>query len=111
VMPDVAWCGGLTQAKKIADMGTTHYLPVAPHNCGGPVLHAATMHLAAAVPNLYIAESVRRHYADEYLPIVGPIAGPRDGFFDLPGGPGLGMDLLPSVMDRPDLVRRITDLR
>lgn len=111
VMPDVAWCGGLTQAKKIADMGATHYLPVAPHNCGGPVLHAATMHLAAAVPNLYIAESVRRHYADEYLPIVGPIAGPRDGFFDLPGGPGLGMDLLPSVMDRPDLVRRITDLR
>ena len=109
VMPDVAWCGGLTQAKKIADMGAAHYLPVAPHNCGGPILHAATMHLAAAVPNLNIAESVRRHYADEYLPIVGPIAAPRDGFFDLPGGPGLGMDLLPSVLERADLVRRRTD--
>ena len=108
VMPDVAWCGGLTQAKKIADLGAAHYLPVAPHNCGGPVLHAATMHLAAAVPNLYIAESVRRHYGDEYVPIVGSIGGPHDGFFDLPEGPGLGMDLLPEVLERPDLVRRVT---
>ncbi|MBI2686137.1 MAG: mandelate racemase/muconate lactonizing enzyme family protein [Acidobacteria bacterium] len=108
VMPDVAWCGGLTQAKKIADMGAVHYLPVAPHNCGGPVLHAATMHLAAAVPNLYIAESVRRHYADEYTPIVGPLDAPQDGFFDLPRGPGLGLDLLPAVLERGDLVRRRT---
>ena len=106
VNPDVAWCGGLTQAKKIADMAATYYLPVAPHNCGGPLLHAATMHLAAAMPNLYVAESVRRHYLDEYLGVVGHIAGPRDGFFDLPGGPGLGMDLLPEVLERGDLVRR-----
>ncbi len=109
VMPDVAWCGGLTQAKKIADMGAAHYLPVAPHNCGGPILHAATMHLAAAVPNLYIAESVRRHYADEYIPIVGQLATPKDGFFDLPQGPGLGMDLAPDVLTRPDLHRRVSE--
>jgi L-alanine-DL-glutamate epimerase-like enolase superfamily enzyme len=109
VMPDVAWCGGLTQAKKIADMGAAHYLPVAPHNCGGPVLHAATMHLAAAIPNLYIAESVRRHYAEEYTPVTGPLDGPCDGFFSLPRGRGLGLDLLPSVLDRGDLVRRRTE--
>jgi L-alanine-DL-glutamate epimerase-like enolase superfamily enzyme len=104
VMPDIAWCGGLTQAKKIADMAHAHYLPAAPHNCGGPVLHAATLHLAAAIPNLFIAESVRRHYADEYLPVVGPLAKPVDGFFDLPPGPGLGIDILP----RPDLISRLT---
>jgi galactonate dehydratase len=104
VMPDVAWCGGLTQARKIADMGAAHYLPVAPHNCGGPVLHAATLHLAAAVPNLFIAESVRRHYADEYVPVVGELAGPRDGFFELPGGPGLGIELV----ERDDYRRRWT---
>lgn len=108
VMPDVAWCGGLTQAKKIADIGAAHYLPAAPHNCGGPILHAATMHLAAAVPNLYIAESVRRHYADEYIPIVGELPKPVDGFFALPQGPGLGIGLLPEVLARPDLVRRLT---
>jgi len=53
---------------------------------------------------------VRRHYADEYQPVVGPISAPREGFFDLPGGPGLGIDLLPAVLDRPDLVRRRTAL-
>lgn len=109
VMPDVAWCGGLTQARKIADLAATHYLPTAPHNCGGPLLHAATMHLAAAIPNLFIAESVRRHYADEYLAVVGPLAKPENGFFGLPGGPGLGMDLAAAVLERPDLVRRRTN--
>lgn len=106
IMPDISWCGGITEARKIANQAATHLLPVAPHNCGGPVLHAATMHLAAAVPNLYIAESVRRHYADEYVAITGGSPSPVDGFFALPAGPGLGVNLLPEVLDRPDLTRR-----
>lgn len=106
VMPDVSWCGGLTEAHKIATLAHAHYLPAAPHNCGGPLLHAATLHLAAAIPNLSIAESVRRHYADEYLEIAGPLFPPRDGYFDLPEGPGLGVELMPDVFSRPDLLRR-----
>ncbi|MGH9662610.1 MAG: mandelate racemase/muconate lactonizing enzyme family protein, partial [Bryobacteraceae bacterium] len=51
LMPDICWCGGISEAKKIATMAETHYLPVAPHNCGGPVLHLATAHLAANLPN------------------------------------------------------------
>ena len=53
--------------------------------------HAATLHLAAALPNLFIAESVRRHYAEEYLPAVGPLPAPVDGYFRLPQGPGLAV--------------------
>src|SRR5579862_6041194 len=41
VMPDICWCGGISEAHKIATAAEMHYLPVAPHNCGGPVLHAA----------------------------------------------------------------------
>jgi len=52
IMPDVSWCGGISEGKKIATMAETYYLPIAPHNCGGPVLHYATAHLAANVPNL-----------------------------------------------------------
>jgi galactonate dehydratase len=105
-MPDIAWCGGITQARKIADLAHTHYLGAAPHNCGGPLLHAATLHLAAAVPNLQIAESVRRHYAEEYLPYVGPLPPPVNGAFPLPQGPGLGVELLPSLLASPDLQLR-----
>jgi L-alanine-DL-glutamate epimerase-like enolase superfamily enzyme len=64
IMPDICWCGGISEAKKIAAMAEIHYLPVAPHNCGGPVLHAASLHLAANVTNLYVLETVRRHYLD-----------------------------------------------
>jgi L-alanine-DL-glutamate epimerase-like enolase superfamily enzyme len=103
VMPDICWCGGISEAKKIAAMAETHYLPVAPHNCGGPVLHAASLHLAANVTNLYILESVRRHYLDEYRGIVTQTLPPAGGEFALPPGPGLGVELCAEVMAREDV--------
>jgi galactonate dehydratase len=38
VMLDVAWCGGLSEARKIAAMAEAWHLPVAPHDCTGPVV-------------------------------------------------------------------------
>lgn len=103
VMPDISWCGGISEAKKIATAAETLYRPIAPHNCGGPVLHAASLHLAANVTNLYILESVRRHYGDEYKGLVtttNPVG--EDGFFQLPNGPGLGVELTPQTLSRED---------
>ena len=102
-MPDISWCGGISEAKKLAAVAETWYLPIAPHNCGGPVLHAATLHLAANVTNLFIAESVRRHYADEYRGIVTEPMPVVDGAFPLPPGPGLGVELTADVLKRSDL--------
>lgn len=102
IMPDICWCGGISEAKKIATMAETYYLPVAPHNCGGPILHAASLHLAANVTNLFILESVRRHYLDEYRGIVTETLPPTAGEFPLPPGPGLGVDLCPEVPSRAD---------
>ena len=103
IMPDLSWCGGISEAKKLAGMAETWFLPIAPHNCGGPVLHAATLHLAANVTNLFIAESVRRHYADEYRGIITPLLPAVNGSFPLPPGPGFGVELTPEVLARPDL--------
>ena len=102
VMPDICWCGGISEAKKIATLAETHYLPIAPHNCGGPVLHAASQHLAANATNLYILESVRRHYLDEYRGIVNATLPAMDGTFPLPPGPGLGIELSAETLARPD---------
>jgi len=104
IMPDICWCGGISEAKKIASMAEAYYLPVAPHNCGGPVLHAASAHLAANLTNLYILETVRRHYLDEYRGIVTNTLAARDGVIPVPAGPGLGMELEPAVLARPDAV-------
>ena len=57
IMPDLAWCGGISEARKIATAAHTEYLPVAYHNCGGPITHFASWHLAMATPNLKILET------------------------------------------------------
>jgi L-alanine-DL-glutamate epimerase-like enolase superfamily enzyme len=101
IMPDICWCGGISEAKKIAMMAETYYLPVAPHNCGGPVLHFATAHLAANLTNLNIMETVRRHYMEEYRGILTGDLMVTGGVTPLPPGPGLGVVLDPDVFTRP----------
>lgn len=49
---DVGTVGGFTEAMKVAGWAETHYVDVMPHNAGGPVLTAASAHLALAIPNL-----------------------------------------------------------
>lgn len=106
IMPDLSWCGGISEGKKIAAAAETHYLPVAPHNCGGPVLHFASAHLAANIPNLYILETVRRHYLEEYDGLLSQSLTPENGELPLPPGPGLGIELTSELLSRKDLVRR-----
>jgi galactonate dehydratase len=103
IMPDICWTGGISEAKKIATMAETHYLPVCPHNCGGPILHYASAHLAANIPNLFICESVRKHYLEEYVGIVPDTLAAVNGELPLPPGPGLGVELSPEVFARPDI--------
>lgn len=102
IMPDICWCGGISEAKKIASMAETHYLPVAPHNCGGPVLHFASVHLAANLNNLFILETVRRHYLDDYRGLLTADLIPVEGMLRAPSRPGLGADLSPEVLERPN---------
>jgi galactonate dehydratase len=97
IMPDISCCGGISEAKKIATMAETYYLPVAPHNCGGPVLHFATAHLAANLTNLNIMESVRRHYLEDYRGILTGELVVEGGLAPLPPGPGLGVELNPAI--------------
>jgi len=110
IMPDISWCGGISEAKKIASAAETYYLPVAPHNCSGPVLHFASAHLAANLTNFCILESIRRRYLDEYTGIMTHDLLPKDGELPLPPGPGLGTELNPDILKHPDArVERISN--
>jgi galactonate dehydratase len=111
IMPDISWCGGISEGKKIATMAETYYLPIAPHNCGGPILHFATAHLSANVTNLFIMESVRRHYGEEYDGLVTQklVAG-ASGELPLPPGPGLGVELSADVLSRKDAIVKRSSL-
>lgn len=93
IMLDIEWCGGITEAKKIAALADTYYLPITPHNCGGPILGLASAHFAASIPNLFILESVRPCWMFEHPKYVTNPMRVENGHVLLPDGPGLGAEL------------------
>lgn len=50
---DAAACGGVGEAKKIADLADLYYLPFAAHNITSPLGLVASAHVCAAVRNLH----------------------------------------------------------
>jgi L-alanine-DL-glutamate epimerase-like enolase superfamily enzyme len=108
IMPDLAWSGGLTEGRKIAALASTYLLPIAPHNCGGPISHLVNAHFCASIPNLFAMETVRGFYRGFFPDLVTAVPVPDAGRLPLPQGPGLGADLQPALLARTDLVRRVT---
>jgi L-alanine-DL-glutamate epimerase-like enolase superfamily enzyme len=105
-MLDITWCGGLTEARKIAAMAGSYKLPVAPHDCTGPVTLMAGVHLSLHAPNARIQETVRSFNAGWYPQIVDEMPRIEDGHAYAPSRPGLGMALRESFVRDPDTAIR-----
>lgn len=107
VMFDVGWCGGLTEARKIAAMADAWKRPVAAHDCVGPVILMASIHLAFHLANTLVQEVVRAFLHGFYRDLVTEVPTVVHGFLAPPEGPGLGTALLPDLRSRPNArVRR-----
>ena len=88
---DVSNVGGLTEAKKVAGWCEAHYVDLMPHNPLGPITTAATIHLAAALPNLP-SWSTSTAWPRPIPPDLFPTMPALDGdSFPLPTAPGLGV--------------------
>ncbi len=105
-MLDLSWVGGLSEARKIAAMAETCHLPVAPHDCTGPVVYTASVHLSMNATNALIQESVRAFYTGWYQELVTELPRIEQGYVYPMAGPGLGTKLLPEVLKRPDATIR-----
>jgi len=110
VMFDVTWCGGLSEARKIANMAEAFQLPVAPHTAGGPLLFYASTHLATALTNLAIQESCQVFYESTWPTMLSNPLVPKDGAVRVPDLPGFGMEIKPEVWTHPAAVTRTTTL-
>ncbi len=90
--PDLGSCGGFTAAKAIASMAEAHYVLMAPHVWGGPVITAAAMQLDAAIPNFLIQESIYKSggFFDDI--VKDPIKW-QDGDLIVDDRPGIGVEL------------------
>jgi galactonate dehydratase len=101
VQPDLMHAGGLTEVRRIASLADTHYVPVAPHNPGGPICTMASLHLAAAIPNFLILEQMepQRAFRDQAARPAIPL---ENGCFPVPQAPGWGIEPdLEILKDRP----------
>jgi galactonate dehydratase len=107
-MLDLSWCGGLSEARKIAALAEAWHVPVAPHDCTGPVVYAASCHFSLHARNALIQESVRAFYTGWYTELVTELPPITKGEVTVNMKPGLGLDLLPDLDRRKDASVRVT---
>ena len=104
---DVAGCGGLTEALRLANLAFAAGITVYPHFFGAAVNLFASVHLLAALPprrqaNLpseplleldHSPNALREHLALNPLQRTGDL-------LDLPTGPGLGLQIDRAALER-----------
>ncbi|KAL2797925.1 enolase C-terminal domain-like protein [Aspergillus keveii] len=117
VRVDVALCGGITGAKKVAALAEAHNVQVVPHNPLSPIGLAACLQLDAAIPNFAIQEystgfengvftSTTSHLGSDIVDWVPPVV---EGFVEIPSGPGLGVNLVKDAQGvRPPFTQPIS---
>jgi galactonate dehydratase len=96
IMPDIQKCGGLLEARRIADMAQTYYVPMAPHAQASPIGMMASCHVLAAIPNFLVYEWHWGHPAQrtaqwkQYLK-EGEII--QKGYITVSDKPGIGVEM------------------
>lgn len=100
INPDVCNTGGILELKEIAAMAEPYFVAVSPHNYNSTTVGlAATMHVAAVMPNFLVGEYFLNLEAFGEVVAVDPFD-VEGGSIDLPDDPGLGIELDPEELDR-----------
>jgi L-alanine-DL-glutamate epimerase-like enolase superfamily enzyme len=93
ILPDVCRAGGISEGLKIARLADIYQTPWAAHvSMGTPIHIAAALHLAAATPNFLICECPTHQNPIGNNLLRNPVIC-EDGYFHIPEGPGLGIEL------------------
>ena len=99
LMPDVKYCGGMLELKKIAAMAEAAGLPVAPHGPASPVGNMAAAHVCVGLPNSLILE-----FSHGEVPWRAELVDPPEvldkGHLAVSERPGLGIRINESVAKR-----------
>ena len=111
LQPDVANCGGLAEARRIAALAQAHHVRVFPHVWGTPVAVAAALHFVATLPSVPatvrptpLAQDPVFEFDHSPHPIRDAMAtadlAPVDGWLTVPQRPGLGVEVDRAVLER-----------
>ncbi len=99
IMPDVAWCGGISELRRIAALAEAYFIRVSPHDALGPVSIAAGFQTCMNTPNLYKQECVSDWFPT-FEKIITPMFDIRDGSIYPNDRPGLGIELIHEEIER-----------
>jgi L-alanine-DL-glutamate epimerase-like enolase superfamily enzyme len=100
VQPDVCYIGGITRARRVAQMAAERGVPCTPHSANLSLVTVFTLHLMAAIPNAgpFVEFSIEPTgwTADLYQPAL--VA--REGAVPVPeDGPGWGVTINPRWLE------------
>jgi L-alanine-DL-glutamate epimerase-like enolase superfamily enzyme len=97
VQPELQWCGGFTEAHRIAEMCKGHGLPICPHGAG-----VYNYHFVMAHTNAPYAEYLTVADGTEVRPVFDAVDGeplPENGEIQLDDEPGFGVELNRGLLD------------
>ncbi len=99
VQPDPAFCGGITEAMRIATLASAFNLRLAPHLWAGAPAFFAGLHVVAAAPAGFIVE-----YSLGANPMIHDLSREKvcveNGMIAVPDAPGLGLDVDTDILSR-----------
>ncbi len=103
LQPDLAWAGGFTGTKKIADLAWMYQIPMNLHSYASLVLMMASIQFGASVFDFFASESMLGREAAPGRPRIEDMAANKlpqvkNGYIDVPDGPGLGLELNQEVL-------------
>ncbi len=94
LQPDVSHVGGILETKKIAAMAENYYCSMSPHNPLGPIALASCLQVDTCIPNFTAQEhpTTPEGYDLGKVYFKKPFE-VKDGYLDIPQGPGLGFEI------------------
>jgi L-alanine-DL-glutamate epimerase-like enolase superfamily enzyme len=99
VMPDAGKAEGITGFKKIIDLAAAHSVGFTPHSWSSAINTAAAAHLFASAGNGVVFELKPNPSPMQHDLVTVPFR-QRDGYVDVPIGPGLGITVNENVIER-----------
>jgi galactonate dehydratase len=99
INPDVTMVGGVLATREIAAMAEAYQVTLAPHGFDTAVGFAASIQIAATIPNFFIIDMFLPSQAWTNEIVKQPFQATH-GFIDLPTVPGLGIDLDEAALQR-----------
>ena len=103
IQPDFQKVGGLAEAKKVANMAQTYYVPVAPHSVCSPIGQMATSHACTAFPNFLAQEWHWINFPDLWTNWVKEGQIIVDGYITPPDRPGIGVEMNEEVAKKAQI--------